>query len=130
MHACLSARVSCLAVLACVCCLPHHWAFALLAGLWAVAVALSRAVMGRHYLGDVLAGLLLGIVSAGVVTRVGHLNLRTDAIHVFKMWHCGICVAGQLHSDICTSLKGAEVGSRADFVTAEFEAVHSDTAGP
>lgn len=36
---------------------------------WALATALSRAAMGRHYLSDVLAGLLLGFVTVGIVTR-------------------------------------------------------------
>ena len=63
-------RVSCLAGLACVCCGFGHWAVALLAATWAIVVALSRAVMGRHYLGDVTAGLLLGIVSTAVITKV------------------------------------------------------------
>lgn len=37
------------------------WAAALLA-LWAVAVALCRVALGIHYLLDILAGILLGIV--------------------------------------------------------------------
>ncbi|KAL4419816.1 hypothetical protein ABPG75_006914 [Micractinium tetrahymenae] len=36
---------------------------------WALATAFSRAAMGRHYLSDVLAGLLLGVVTVGIVTR-------------------------------------------------------------
>jgi hypothetical protein len=39
--------------------------------VWALTTALSRAAMGRHYLSDVLAGLLLGAVTVGIVTRVG-----------------------------------------------------------
>lgn len=64
-------RVSCLAALACVLLGAHHWALAAGAVLWAVVVAVSRAAMGRHYLGDVTAGLLLGLVTAATVTRVG-----------------------------------------------------------
>ncbi|KAL4435432.1 hypothetical protein ABPG77_006194 [Micractinium sp. CCAP 211/92] len=36
---------------------------------WALATAFSRAAMGRHYLSDVLAGLLLGVATVGIVTR-------------------------------------------------------------
>ena len=37
---------------------------------WALAVALSRCLMGRHFLGDILAGLVVGIMTAAVVTKV------------------------------------------------------------
>ncbi len=33
---------------------------AVLFGLWALATAASRVAMGRHYVGDVLTGWLLG----------------------------------------------------------------------
>ena len=36
---------------------------------WALALALSRAAMGRHYLSDVAAGLLVGVATTGIVTR-------------------------------------------------------------
>jgi undecaprenyl-diphosphatase len=35
--------------------------------VWALLVALSRVAMGVHYLSDVLAGMVLGLVIAGVV---------------------------------------------------------------
>jgi undecaprenyl-diphosphatase len=35
--------------------------------VWALLVALSRVAMGVHYLSDVLAGIVLGLVIAGVV---------------------------------------------------------------
>lgn len=37
--------------------------------LWAVLVALSRVVQSRHYLGDVLAGLALGLI-VGLGTQI------------------------------------------------------------
>lgn len=37
---------------------------------WGTLTALSRAFMGRHYLGDVVAGLLLGLGTTAVVTKV------------------------------------------------------------
>ncbi len=37
---------------------------------WAVTVAFSRCVMGRHYLSDVIAGLLLGVLTVALVTQV------------------------------------------------------------
>ena len=42
----------------------------LLVGLWALTVALSRAAMGRHYLGDVCAGLLLGLATSATLGKV------------------------------------------------------------
>jgi undecaprenyl-diphosphatase len=47
---------------------PVWWAAFLL--LWAPFVALSRVAMGLHYLSDVLAGALLGLLAAGVATLV------------------------------------------------------------
>ena len=38
--------------------------------VWALAVAASRAAMGRHYVGDVVAGLLLGLVTTATVFKV------------------------------------------------------------
>jgi PAP2 superfamily len=37
------------------------------------AVALSRSFMGRHYLGDVLGGAMLGILTTAIVTNVRRL---------------------------------------------------------
>lgn len=52
--------------------LAGSWSGAALAiGAWAAAVAVSRCLMGRHFLGDVLAGLLVGIMTTAVVTKVG-----------------------------------------------------------
>lgn len=61
-----AARVSCLAMLAWIC---WRWQYAAAAAAWAVTVAISRAIMGRHYLGDVIAGLLLGFASAALLTQ-------------------------------------------------------------
>ena len=36
-----------------------------------MVTALSRALMGRHYLGDVMAGLLVGVATTAIVTKVG-----------------------------------------------------------
>jgi undecaprenyl-diphosphatase len=45
---------------------PAPWAVILLA-VWAPLVSLARVAMGLHYLSDVLAGALLGLVIGGVV---------------------------------------------------------------
>lgn len=37
---------------------------------WAATTALSRAAMGRHYLGDVLAGLAVGALNVALLTKV------------------------------------------------------------
>lgn len=41
-----------------------------LAMYWAVSTALSRAAMGRHYLADVAAGLLVGVGTVLLVSKV------------------------------------------------------------
>ena len=48
---------------------PAPWAGILLA-VWAPLVSLARVAMGLHYLSDVLAGGLLGIVIGGVILFV------------------------------------------------------------
>lgn len=45
-------------------------ALAILTTVWALTVAGSRAAMGRHYVGDVLAGLLLGLVTTATLGKV------------------------------------------------------------
>lgn len=44
--------------------------FGLLLAIWAPLVALARAAMGVHYLSDVLAGMLLGVVMGLLVGAV------------------------------------------------------------
>lgn len=38
--------------------------------LWGVVVALSRALLGRHYLGDVCAGAVVGLLNTAIITKV------------------------------------------------------------
>lgn len=47
----------------------HPW-LCFLAAYWAVATALSRAAMGRHYIADVAAGLLVGVGTMLLVSQV------------------------------------------------------------
>ena len=52
--------------------------------LWAVLVAVSRCLMGRHFLGDILAGLLVGVMTTAVVTKVsapGWCSRILDSCH-------------------------------------------------
>jgi len=44
--------------------------FTLLATVWAGAVCISRVLLGRHHLGDVIGGVLLGFVEAGIMSYV------------------------------------------------------------
>ena len=37
---------------------------------WALLTAVSRALMGRHYLGDVIFGLALGFLTTGLTCKV------------------------------------------------------------
>lgn len=49
----------------------NHTLLCLAAVVWALVTASSRAMMGRHYVGDVLAGALLGVMTTAVITQVG-----------------------------------------------------------
>lgn len=49
--------------------LAHAYAV-YVACVWALTVAFSRCVMGRHYLTDVIAGLVLGIITVCILTKV------------------------------------------------------------
>lgn len=37
---------------------------------WGLTTAISRALLGRHFLGDVVAGVLVGAATTAVVTKV------------------------------------------------------------
>lgn len=38
--------------------------------LWGAVVALSRALLGRHYLGDVCGGAVVGLLNTALITKV------------------------------------------------------------
>jgi len=48
---------------------------------WGLATSASRALMGRHYISDVVAGIALGIVTTAIVTQVG-FGKAPDAVLV------------------------------------------------
>jgi membrane-associated phospholipid phosphatase len=73
-HAC-TCRATFLALFAAAWLSGSQPALAQAVGAWALAVALSRCLMGRHFLGDILAGLLVGIMTTAVVTQVGPVPL-------------------------------------------------------
>ena len=50
-----------------------HAGLAVAICVWAAGTALSRCLMGRHYLGDVLAGALTGVATAATLSKVLHL---------------------------------------------------------
>ncbi len=41
-----------------------------MATIWGVVTALSRAAMGRHYVGDICAGMPLGMLTVALTTKV------------------------------------------------------------
>lgn len=64
----------------------------ILLSFWAVSTAVSRALMGRHYLGDVCVGLLLGFVTMALVSKVhsrlpGPLSLSTHHRSIQRCRH-------------------------------------------
>jgi presqualene diphosphate phosphatase len=66
-----SSRASFIAIFV-VCCVADPNATALIVSTlaWAACIALSRCLMGRHYLGDVVAGIGVGVLTVAVVTQV------------------------------------------------------------
>lgn len=48
---------------------PMHHPLNLVVVIWAITVALSRCMMGRHYCSDVFAGLLLGYGTTWLLTK-------------------------------------------------------------
>jgi undecaprenyl-diphosphatase len=63
-----AARTAMLAVL--LCAWGPAWA-APLAVVWAPLVSVARVSLGVHYLSDVVAGALLGLIAAGVAVAIG-----------------------------------------------------------
>lgn len=55
-----------------------HQGLAAALAVWAAVTALSRCLMGRHYLGDVVAGVATGVATAATMSKV---CLRV-------LWHC------------------------------------------
>jgi undecaprenyl-diphosphatase len=43
---------------------------------WATMVALSRIFVGKHYLGDILAGALIGIAAGFLFAGVARIIIR------------------------------------------------------
>ena len=58
-----------------------HLGPALAVAAWALIVAVSRAAMGRHYVGDVMAGLLLGLATTATVFKGRCTAMARIAIH-------------------------------------------------
>ncbi len=54
--------------------------FEIFATLWALLVSISRIFVGKHYLGDVLAGIVIGIFTGYLVTTGASLLLRRLAL--------------------------------------------------
>lgn len=73
-------RASFLALYALIWLSGSHLPLAIAATVLGLTIALSRCLMGRHYLGDVVAGLLLGIATTAVVTQVCHCDLPVKDI--------------------------------------------------
>ena len=67
---CAVRRVTFLATFALMWLHARHTGVALAIVVWATATALSRCLMGRHYLGDVLAGNVTGVATAATLSKV------------------------------------------------------------
>ena len=50
---------------------PQRW-FSWLLYIWATLVSVSRIFVGKHYLGDILTGMLVGLVLGSVMASLGH----------------------------------------------------------
>ena len=64
----LCCRAAYVAAFVCICCAGTSPPLCWMVSFWAAIVAVSRAALGRHYAGDVLAGLLVGIINMGFTT--------------------------------------------------------------
>ncbi|CAL5228821.1 g12022 [Coccomyxa viridis] len=64
-----AARVMFLAIFAFMWLHERHAGLAVGICIWAGVTALSRCLMGRHYLGDVLAGALTGVATAATLSK-------------------------------------------------------------
>ena len=53
--------------------------------LAAAAISLDRVLIGLHYPGDVVAGLIVGLAAAGLVTAVGQRPLRATVAFVSRL---------------------------------------------
>ena len=51
---------------------PQKW-FSWIIFIWAALVSISRIFVGKHYLGDILVGTLVGLVLGCVFASLGHL---------------------------------------------------------
>ena len=51
---------------------PKHKWFTWFMFIWAALVSVSRVFVGKHYLGDILAGTLVGLVLGYVCASLGH----------------------------------------------------------
>ena len=67
---CVICRAFYVAAFACVYLKQWSLCVCFLAAVWGIATAASRAAMGRHYVGDVCAGIPLGILTVAIVTKV------------------------------------------------------------
>lgn len=64
-------RVTFLAAFALMWLHARHMGVALAIVVWAAGTALSRCLMGRHYLGDIIAGIVTGVATAATLSKVG-----------------------------------------------------------
>lgn len=56
---------------------PESWIleyFVLMVGLWAAITSVSRVLLGRHFVLDVVAGALLGVLEGLLVLRVFNVD--------------------------------------------------------
>jgi membrane-associated phospholipid phosphatase len=58
------------------------WWLAVLLCLWAPLVALARVAMGVHYLSDVVAGVIVGILAGVVALGLRHSGAATYLLHI------------------------------------------------
>lgn len=74
---------------------------------WGLMTSASRALMGRHYVGDVLAGIGLGVFITSLVTQVRHRLLSALPPYI-RFEEAGSCAASihdlKDHSCVSTQL--------------------------
>ncbi|KAK9830845.1 hypothetical protein WJX74_009639 [Apatococcus lobatus] len=64
-----ASRVVYMAAFASIVAAANGSAMGLATSLWGIVVALSRALLARHYLGDVCAGAVVGLLNTALITK-------------------------------------------------------------
>ena len=84
---CVICRAFYVGAFACVYLRQWSLSVCLLVAIWSITTAASRAAMGRHYVGDVCAGIPLGLLTVAIVTQVKNCSTWGVSFSESKVQH-------------------------------------------